>query len=350
MTGLLHEYVADQAECRGDAIALVMGTVRLTFGELELASNRLAHLLAQAGCGHRDRICLFASKSPAAIVGMLATLKIGAAYVPIDIASPAARTARIVRSAEPSAVLAAHSAAALLEELGAAGALSPDLPAGALDAAPDQRLRLEVAFGPEEAAAQAPGPLPTVGAPDDAAHILFTSGSTGDPKGVVITHANVTAFVHWATSYFGTRPDHRISGHPPLHLDLSTFDIYATFRCGAELHLVPPLLLPRQLADFISAAQLTQWFSVPSTFTYMAKSEAEPEEGFPSLERVLWCGEVLPTPVLVHWVRRVRQASFTNLYDPTEATIASSYDTIPDVPRDETEPIPIGSACARRYI
>jgi acyl-coenzyme A synthetase/AMP-(fatty) acid ligase len=78
----------------------------------------------------------------------------------------------------------------------------------------------------------------------------------------------------------------------------------------------------------------------------MAKLEAVPEEGFPSLERVLWCGEVLPTPVLIHWMRRIPQARFTNLYGPTEATIASSYYTVSEIPADPSAPIPIGVPCA----
>jgi acyl-coenzyme A synthetase/AMP-(fatty) acid ligase len=77
----------------------------------------------------------------------------------------------------------------------------------------------------------------------------------------------------------------------------------------------------------------------------MARFAAVPDTGFPTLERVIWCGEVLPTPVLVHWMRRVPQARFTNLYGPTEATIASSFYTLPSIPADESEPIPIGTAC-----
>jgi amino acid adenylation domain-containing protein len=183
--------------------------------------------------------------------------------------------------------------------------------------------------------------------PDDMAHILFTSGSTGTPKGVVITHAMVTAFVDWAVRHFGTTADDRISGHPPLHFDLSTFDIYATLSAGAELHLVPGELSmnPRKLAAMIRDSQLTQWFSVPSVLTYMAKFDAVEQHDFPHLERLLWCGEVLPTPVLVHWMKRLPHVTFTNLYGPTEATIASSYYTLPSCPTDETQPIPIGRAC-----
>ena len=164
----------------------------------------------------------------------------------------------------------------------------------------------------------------------------------------MITHANVAAFVEWAVDYFGTKPADRISGHPPLHFDLSTFDIYGTFLAGAELHLVPAVanLVPHKLAELIRSSELTQWFAVPSTFTFMAKFGVVQPDAFPSLERVVWCGEVLPTPVLIEWMRAVPQASFTNLYGPTEATIASSYYTLPAIPENETDPIPIGVACA----
>src|SRR5439155_392818 len=86
-----------------------------------------------------------------------------------------------------------------------------------------------------------PGEAPrSANSPRDAAHILFTSGSTGMPKGVVITHANVRHFIDWAVPYFGTAPTDRISGHPPLHFDLSPFDVFGTFAAGAALRPVAP--------------------------------------------------------------------------------------------------------------
>jgi amino acid adenylation domain-containing protein len=181
----------------------------------------------------------------------------------------------------------------------------------------------------------------------DAAHILFTSGSTGTPKGVVIAHRNVIRFVEWARRYFGLGPADRVSGHPPLHFDLSTFDVFGTFASGAQLHLVPPEinLLPKALAEFIRGAELTQWFSVPSLLSYMAKFDAVQFNDFPSLRRLLWCGEVFPTPALRYWMARLPHVTFTNLYGPTETTIASSYYTVPRCPEDDGTAIPIGTPC-----
>ena len=139
----------------------------------------------------------------------------------------------------------------------------------------------------------------------------------------------------------------RVSGHSPLHFDLSTFDIYGAFAAGAELHLVPAevnLMAPK-LAAFIRDARLTQWFSVPSILTYMAKFDAVTSDGFPELKRLLWCGEVFPTPPFVHWMERLPHVTFTNLYGPTEATIASSYYTLDERP-DPADGSSIGEACA----
>jgi amino acid adenylation domain-containing protein len=346
MTRLIHEYATRQAERRPDAVALVHGDERLTYGELEEGSNRLARVLRDSGCVRGDRVTIFQPKQPAAIVSMLAALKAGCAYVPIDVASPAPRVAKILEAAEPRLILVDPSSARLLDEtLGEAELTQAPVVGSVADRLDGERF--SSAFTPADWAGADASSLATENGPDDIAHLLFTSGSTGTPKGVMIKHENVVAFVEWATSYFGTKEGDRISGHPPLHFDLSTFDIYGTFLAGAELHLVPASLnlIPQKLAAFIRDSELTQWFAVPSIFTYMAKFEAIEQDDFPTVERILWCGEVLPTPVLAQWMRRVPHPRYTNLYGPTEATIASSYYTMPGLPESETDPIPIGVAC-----
>jgi amino acid adenylation domain-containing protein len=308
MSMLLQDLVARQARWRPDAVALVFKDIRFTYGRLDSDSNRVARALRQAGVRPGDRVCFLAPKSPLPLVWMLGILKAGAIHVPLDPASPAARLQKIIDACEPRLVL------------------TQDEP---------------FTDGDSDA------PLEPAARPGDPAHILFTSGSTGVPKGVVITHANVTAFLDWALPHFGLDPSDRVSGHTPLHFDLSTYDIFGAYAAGAELHLVPPeaALLPHRLARFIREAALTQWFSVPSLLNYLAKADAVAHGDFPQLRRVMWCGEVLPTPALIYWMQRLPHARFTNLYGPTEATIASSYYDVPACPASPAEQIPIGRAC-----
>jgi len=343
MTKLLQDLVARQAELRPEATALVYGAKRLSYGELDAAANRLARALVEAGCRKADRVCFLYPKKPAAMVWMLGILKAGAMHVPLDVASPAARLRRIVASCEPRFILAAGQAAPLAAEIFAGLDHPPRL--GWMEQGTPSNLR--AAFTLNDVAREPSDALPCATRPEDPAHILFTSGSTGMPKGVVITHANVMAFVNWGLGHFGLDHTDRVSGHTPLHFDLSTYDIFGAYAAGAELHVVPleTALLPHRLAEFIRISRLTQWFSVPSVLNYMAKVDAVRPNDFPELRRVMWCGEVLPTPILMHWMRRLPHARFTNLYGPTETTIASSYYDVPACPEDPTAHIPIGAAC-----
>jgi amino acid adenylation domain-containing protein len=346
---LLQDTVTIQAEKRPEACALVSGRDRVSYGELEKQTNQLARLLAAAGCKTGDRVGILLPKSVPAIAGLLGALKAGCIYVPMDTHSPAARLARIVESCEPRCILANGESSEVLARMAADGVLGASIRIGWLDPAGSREpAGVRSAFRWADLAAVPDSPTGVRPTPDEAAHILFTSGSTGVPKGVVITHRNVLAFLEWAIPYFGTKQSDRISCHPPLHFDLSTFDIYGTFLAGAELHLVSAAtsLLPQKLAEFIRASRLTQWFSVPSVLKFMAQFDVVAPDDFPGLKRVLWCGEALPTPTLIYWMKRLPKVRFTNLYGPTEATIASSYYTVPRCPESETEPIPIGTACA----
>jgi amino acid adenylation domain-containing protein len=339
MKPLLQDLVARLAARRPEATAIVYGAKRLSYGELDAAANRLARALVEAGCRKGDRVCFLYPKKPAAMVWMLGILKAGAMHVPLDLASPAERLRRIVTSCEPRFILAAGptaSSALQLQELSRICWIDETLPAG-----------MRAAFTLKDVARESSQGIDSQTSPHDPAHILYTSGSTGIPKGVVITHANVMAFVDWGLKHFGLNETDRVSGHTPLHFDLSTYDIFGAYAAGAELHVVPleTALLPHRLAEWIRVSRLTQWFSVPSVLNYMAKVDAVRQDDFPELRRVMWCGEVLPTPVLIHWMKRLPHARFTHLYGPTETTIASSYYDVPACPEDPADRIPIGSAC-----
>jgi amino acid adenylation domain-containing protein len=346
MTKLLQDWVTAQAASRPEARAVVGREESLTYGELEALSNKLARVLKGAGCRSGDRVCLLMPKSPVALAAVLGIYKADCVFVPLDPAGPAVRLARIVESCESRCVLAGGAVVRVLEDLLTDCLLHATPTVGWLAAN-----RPSAGFSPRFDLGDVQGypsaALDCRNTPQDAAHILFTSGSTGSPKGVVITHANVIEFVEWARRYFGMTSSDRLSSHSPLHFDLSTFDVFGAFAAGAELHLVAPELnlLPQKLAEFIRASALTQWFSVPSILNYLAKFDVVEPNDFPALARVMWCGEVFPTPALRYWMARLPHVRFTNLYGPTEATIASSYYTVPECPSDPGAEIPIGTAC-----
>jgi amino acid adenylation domain-containing protein len=348
MSRLLQTAITERANARPESRAVLLQDGGLTYGELEATSNRLARMLRELDCRRGERVAVLMPKTPAAVAALLGVLKADAAYVPLDPAGPAARLARILETCDCHSILAARSAAALLQATLASARLERRPLVGWLDAAAAPETDLTATFTSADLAAL-PDTLPGSANRDtDLAHIIFTSGSTGQPKGVMITHYGVIRLLEWATGYFGICAADRASQHAPLHFDISTFDIFATLSAGAELHLIPPALnlLPHKLAQLIRKSRLTQWFSVPSVLNLMAKFDAVEPAGFPELRRVLWAGEVLPTPTLIHWMRRLPHARFTNLYGPTETTIVSSHYTVPQCPAHGREPIPIGNACA----
>jgi amino acid adenylation domain-containing protein len=346
MTQLLQNWVSAQAERRPEAVAVVMERQTLTYRQLEEASNRLARLLKAAGCRKGDRVGFAIPKSPVAIVAILGILKADCIHVPIDTSSPTQRVSKLLKASEPRYLLGVGASAGLLDDLFSRNVFDGSIQVGCMEETSKFRT-FTPAFTWSDVERYSSQPLEYENNSDDPAHILFTSGSTGEPKGVVITHANVIHFVQWATRYLGMTGSDRVSCHPPLHFDLATFDIFGAFAAGAQLHLVPPelSLLPNKLAEFMRNAELTQWFSVPSVLSYMAKFEVVEFNDFPALKRLLWCGEVFPTPALAYWMRRLPKVTFTNLYGPTETTIASSYYTVPSCPLDDNQSIPIGSAC-----
>jgi amino acid adenylation domain-containing protein len=345
---LLQHWLTDQAERRPDAPAISWKGETFSYAELEQLSNRLARTLTAQGCRRGDRVALLLPKSPLAIAAMLAVLKADCSYTPLDPKNPAIRIARVLGALDCRCVLVAGSTGELLqdslrqlprtcEDGTVIGLLEPGMNAASRGAR----------FGLDEVHSQAASLPEQRNGSSSPAHILFTSGSTGVPKGVVITHANVIHFVEWAVKHFGLGPSDRVSGHSPLHFDLSTFDVYGALAAGATLHPVPPEtnLLPHKLAELMERAQLTQWFSVPSILHHMAKLNVLQPGALPSLRRLLWCGERFPTSGLIYWMKRLPHVQFTNLYGPTETTIASSHYTVPRRPEDERKEVPVGRGC-----
>ena len=348
MRELLQDWVTLHAETRPDTPAVVDGGEALTYARLEEFSNRLATGLRVAGCKRGDRVCLLMPKSATAIACIVGIYKADCIYVPLDTSCPSSRLAKMIASSDSRCILAGGPVMSLLDEIFEDERFRESVSVGWLDARPVVRGKnFRVSLTLDDIRGYPPARPDYRNTAQDAAHILFTSGSTGTPKGVVITHSNVIHFVEWATRYFQMTSADRVSAHPPLHFDLSVFDIFGAFAVGAQLHLVPRELnlMPNKLAQFIRDSGLTQWFSVPAILNYMAKFDVVKLNDFPALRRLLWCGEVFPTPSLIYWMKRLPHVRFTNLYGPTETTIASSCYTVPECPQDEKASIPIGTAC-----
>jgi amino acid adenylation domain-containing protein len=341
---LLHDALALHAERSPEQDAVVLRDQTLSYRALDTLSNQLASVLQDRGVVPGDRVCLAIPKSPLVLVAALGTLKAGAICVPLDLQSPPGRAAKVFQVCQPRVVLACGATGSLIAQLATAGEPLPPYAIGWLDAQPTE---LPTSFVLSEVQGQPSNPPTRRVQPDDCAYILFTSGTTGVPKGVMMRHSSILRFNEWAVQYFQVGPNDRLSGNFALNFDPSLFDVYGTLLAGATLYQVPPELhlLPVALAQFVRDKRLTFWWSVPAVLAYLAKFDAVRQGDFPSLTRVLWIGEVCPTPILRHLMRRLPQARFTNLYGPTETAIASTYHTLPALPETDADDVPIGEPC-----
>lgn len=321
----LHELVRAQARSAPGRLAVSAADGQLTYGELDQAADALAAVLAAAGVRAGDRVALWLPKSAQAVAAMQAVLRLGAAYVPVDPLGPVARTVRVVADCAPRLVVATAELAARLREHGVAGVLP--YPAD---------------LGP------APPPADPGGDPGDLAYILYTSGSTGPPKGVCLSHRNALAFVDWAVAEIDARPADRFASHAPFHFDLSVLDLYAAFRVGASVHLIPEgmSLAPALLVDFLRQREITVWYSVPSVLMLMARDGGllDVPPAVLALRVLLYAGEPFPVKHL-RALRSHLSARILNLYGPTETNVCAFYE-VAGIPAAHARSVPIGRACS----
>jgi L-proline---[L-prolyl-carrier protein] ligase len=344
---LLHELLEASAARAPGALAVVDGSRTLTYAELESRANRVAHLLLERDVSPGDRIGLYLEKSLEAVVGIYGVLKSGAAYVPLDPHAPPARIGYIAadcglrfllsgreKAATLPAVAAAHS------ELEAVVLLNGEPGDGEI--APGIRT-----IGSAETDAYPATPPRSSIVNLDLAYILYTSGSTGNPKGVMLSHLNSLAFVEWAGDCIAVQDDDRLSSHAPLHFDLSVFDLFAAARAGAAVVLVPSHLsaFPRELGNFVAASEISIWYSVPSALTALTLRGGLSVGALPRLRAVLFAGEVFPPKYLARLMEVVPGARFLNLYGPTETNACTYYEVPRPLPHGQ-EAIPIGRAIA----
>ena len=308
------------AASRPDAPALVVQGVSRTYGELERTARIWAHAIVQALGRRPERIGVFGHRSEVSYTGVLAALFSGATFVPLNRTFPPARTRKMIEAALLDAIIVDGSSSAQLKEI-----VEPLRPVPLLllpETDPKEFVGGErVVLGSADLARIGPlAALPPV-IPGDVAYLLFTSGSTGVPKGVPVTHGNVLHFLDVITERYGITADDRFSQTFDQTFDLSVFDLFVAWERGASVYAMQPLelLAPTR---FVTRNELTVWFSVPSIPALMRKKGFLKPGGFPSLRLSLFCGEPLPAASAEAWQSAAPNSILENLYGPTELTIA----------------------------
>jgi amino acid adenylation domain-containing protein len=352
---LLQHLLTDSSARASQRPAVAVGERVLTYAELDGLSNQVARALLAQGVAPGDRVGILAPKSAASVVGLFGVLKAGACYVPLDPKSPAARLATIMSDSGIAVVLADQATARQ------AAAMADSVP----------RLRTVIVTGPHwgraasagpetGATSQGPNVVPwdaVLAEPADAlgadlaietdlAYILYTSGSTGAPKGVMISHRASLTFVEWAAACTGVGEQDRVCSPAPLHFDLSVFDIFASCKAAACMVVVPEMtaIFPARLAQWLEREQISVWYSVPSVLTMLVTFGNLQGFELSRLRAIIFAGEVFPAKHLNQLMAELPGARYLNWYGPTETNVCTWYEVPPG--SELTAPVPIGTACA----
>jgi len=317
----LDEVFARRAARQPDATALVGTGGRWSYTELDRRANQLAHTLRERGVGPGDVVAVLAERSPEMMVAILAVLKAGGAYLPIDPGYPPARTAYVIDDSQAKLALT-----------------QPRFAAG-LTAATVLNLHDEASY-----AARTDAPA-LIGGAGDLAYVIYTSGSTGNPKGVMIEHRSVINRISWMQKEYPIDSSDVILQKTPIAFDVSVWELFWWMFVGGSLCLLEPggEKNPDAIAEAVATYQVTTMHFVPSMLTvfldYVEATGAR--DRLAALRQVFASGEALGAHTVRHF-RRLLTAPFetrlVNLYGPTEATVDVSH-----FPCDaDVERVPIG--------
>ncbi|HEV2734556.1 MAG TPA: amino acid adenylation domain-containing protein, partial [Longimicrobiaceae bacterium] len=323
----VHELFEAQAERSPDATAVVHGDRALAYAELNARANRLAHHLRGLGVGPDARVALCVERGPEMVVGMLAVLKAGGAYLPMDPAHPGDRLRYMLADGAPVVVL---TQAALRERFAAVERPVVELDTGAAAWAglPDTNPP-RAGLGPEHLA-----------------YAIYTSGSTGRPKGVMVAHRGVVNLLWSMRGTVAVEPADRFLSVTTISFDIAALEILLPLVCGARTVILDQAEAadPARLGAALAGHGATVLQATPATWRMLVEAGWEGREGL----RALCGGEALPVALAARLRERVGE--LWNVYGPTETTIWSSVERIGAPPYGARASAPIGRPVANTRI
>ena len=325
------DYLIDSAETYPDKVAFKDAHKSITFHELKERSQSVASkIIAAFGEIKNQPIAVYMEKSVDMLCAFMGIAYSGNFYSPIDIKSPQTRVENILETLDPIAVIATkdktpnfnnHCAIVWYE-----------------DAIEEKRYA-----NLEKHRRQI---LDT-----DPLYVLFTSGSTGKSKGVTISHRGVIDYIEWLYNTFHFDSSTVFGNQAPFYFDNSILDIYSTLRNGSTMVIIPEHLFtfPVKVLEFINEHRINTIFRVPSALSGIANAKALEKIPLEYIQKVLFCGEVMPNKQLNEWRKHYPEALYANLYGPTEITDVCAYYIVNRTFSDD-EPLPIGKACENMEI
>ncbi len=329
MLHIVTQYLRNSAENFPDHPALVDQKICLTYGETLNEAERIAFALVSRNF-FKKPIAVLMDKGARTVSAFLGIALSGNYYTVIDTKMPQNRVEKILETFEPAVILVDKRNRKKISETGREFVVYEDL------------LERDLSEAERKGVAEAENRIIDT----DILYVLFTSGSTGIPKGVIITHRSVIDYTEWAGETFLFDHDTVIGNQAPFYFDNSVLDIYSTIRNGATLYVIPQMLysFPIRLLEYIRDNQINTIFWVPTVLSRVADLELLDKCEIDCLEKVLFAGEVMPARQLNAWIRRLPNATFANLYGPTEITVDCTYYIVDRKIRDD-ESVPIGYAC-----
>ena len=314
------EFIENSALKYPDKLAVADEEGGLTYGQMERLSRQIGAWIYEKTDGVRNKpVAVLLDKKPGSVAAYMGVVYSGNFYVVLDAEMPASRAESILGTLNPVAVVTdiGHMEKALelyrngVDEDGCQGQEGENkevfriLNLDELDTGADQSVLDAVRSRAIDT---------------DPVYALFTSGSTGVPKGAVVSHRNVISYTYWYTEAFGIDESTIFGSQTPFYFSMSVSDLYSTLKNGATLYIIPKayFTFPMKLMEFMNTYRINTIYWVPSALQIVANYKLFQYAQLPELKKVLFAGEVMPTKPLNYWIQNLPDAMYANLFGPTE--------------------------------